>query len=490
MISWMQNNNRYLVVTIWIATIAFIGAGFVGWGSVSFGSSGNSVAKVGDISISNSKYSFTYNNIYAQYAQKLGKDFDKKRAKEFGLEKSVLTNLINQAYLLNFAKEFGIVVSEKEIGLTVTNFTQFKDKSGQFKKEYYDNFLNSRGLKAKEFEAILKDDATIKKLFKLINVAPQKLEKDAISTIFNIGDKIKYKLIKASEIEVKVEDSKLKSFWESRKDKYLTKTEYKLDLLWTKGKDLNLSKNDIENYYKTNSFNFVDKSGKVQELDKVKDLVKNSLILEKIKKQASIERSRFKKGKISATETLTLSDGDSKFSANIWKKIHQFKEGDFLKPSAVEASYVTIHINSIKKPIQMSFDNAKSIVTNEFINTNKSKQLEKLVKDALKNSETFNLKSDDFITMSSSKVLPNLSQQDSNIVYRTIFNSNKESDAIKISDGFLVYKIIEQKIIDNNSSNVYSDKDIANMKNSELSNNLIKKLSLKYKTEIYLKDIK
>ena len=29
MIAWMQKHNKYLVVTIWIATIAFIGAGFV-----------------------------------------------------------------------------------------------------------------------------------------------------------------------------------------------------------------------------------------------------------------------------------------------------------------------------------------------------------------------------------------------------------------------------------------------------------------------------
>ena len=49
MISWMQKHNKYLVWTIWIATIAFIGAGFVGWGSYSFGSKAGNVAKVGDV---------------------------------------------------------------------------------------------------------------------------------------------------------------------------------------------------------------------------------------------------------------------------------------------------------------------------------------------------------------------------------------------------------------------------------------------------------
>ena len=33
----MQRHKKYLIVTIWISTIAFIGAGFVGWGQYSYG---------------------------------------------------------------------------------------------------------------------------------------------------------------------------------------------------------------------------------------------------------------------------------------------------------------------------------------------------------------------------------------------------------------------------------------------------------------------
>jgi peptidyl-prolyl cis-trans isomerase D len=51
MISWMQKHNKYLIVTIWIATIAFIGAGFVGWGSYSYGSKVSAIAQVGDVDI-------------------------------------------------------------------------------------------------------------------------------------------------------------------------------------------------------------------------------------------------------------------------------------------------------------------------------------------------------------------------------------------------------------------------------------------------------
>ena len=37
MITWMQRHRKYLVVTMWISAIAFVGAGFVGWGQYSYG---------------------------------------------------------------------------------------------------------------------------------------------------------------------------------------------------------------------------------------------------------------------------------------------------------------------------------------------------------------------------------------------------------------------------------------------------------------------
>ena len=43
MITWMQRHKKWLVITIWISTIAFVGAGFVGWGSYEYGKQGGVV---------------------------------------------------------------------------------------------------------------------------------------------------------------------------------------------------------------------------------------------------------------------------------------------------------------------------------------------------------------------------------------------------------------------------------------------------------------
>ena len=63
MITWMQRHKKWLVITIWISTIAFIGAGFVGWGSYKYGTQGGVVATVGSREVSIEEYQQEYSNL-------------------------------------------------------------------------------------------------------------------------------------------------------------------------------------------------------------------------------------------------------------------------------------------------------------------------------------------------------------------------------------------------------------------------------------------
>ena len=68
MITWMQRHKKYLVVTIWISTIAFVGAGFVGWGAYDFNTDrASAVAKVGDRKITVQEFQMAYSNHYSYY---------------------------------------------------------------------------------------------------------------------------------------------------------------------------------------------------------------------------------------------------------------------------------------------------------------------------------------------------------------------------------------------------------------------------------------
>lgn len=81
MISWMQKHRKYLVITIWISTIAFVGAGFVGWGSFDYGSMSGDVAKVGKVKVSKEDYSALYGNMYNYYSKVTGGKLDEATLK-------------------------------------------------------------------------------------------------------------------------------------------------------------------------------------------------------------------------------------------------------------------------------------------------------------------------------------------------------------------------------------------------------------------------
>jgi peptidyl-prolyl cis-trans isomerase D len=132
----MQKHNKYLVITIWIATIAFIGAGFVGWGSYQYGAKAGSIAKVGDIEISKAKFDMAYSDMYQQYNQMLQGKLDEEKAREMGLTQQAFSSLATQALLLNLAKEFGIVVTEEELADKLAQIPAFQTE-GKFDKTVY-----------------------------------------------------------------------------------------------------------------------------------------------------------------------------------------------------------------------------------------------------------------------------------------------------------------------------------------------------------------
>ena len=81
MITWMQRHRKYLVVTMWISAIAFVGAGFVGWGQYSYGEKATAVAKVGNVDISMRELQQSYSRLYSQYNKMFQGNFDEIKQK-------------------------------------------------------------------------------------------------------------------------------------------------------------------------------------------------------------------------------------------------------------------------------------------------------------------------------------------------------------------------------------------------------------------------
>ncbi len=484
MISWMQNNNKFTVIVMWIAALSFILSTAVIGGSAGLRS--NSIGKVGDIELSKDKFQMEYSQLFQQYNQMMQGKFDEKQAKQMGLQNQVIQRMAAEAKLLNLAKEFGIIVTEEEAAKELASYPAFQT-NGKFDRKIYDTYLQNRGLKHETFEKNLISQLIIQKTFKLLNSKALENEYNAFKIAYEIGDKIKYKVLTSKDINVTIDDKKLKEFWEPRKEQYKTPTKYTLEVQWTETKDTPVTDKEVEEYYNKHRFNYTDKDGKILEFKEVKDWVKEATKVAKTKKTALKRYIQFKKGELSSDETLTLNINDPKLSKKLWQEIANGSKGNIMKPKVVNNRYASVKIVNIVSPITKKFEEVKAEITPIYQVEAEKKALSLLAEKKLTNIDNEKLNVSNFITLDNAKT-QNLGinkQETSNLISK-LFTSEQEKGIIPIGSKVMVYKIIEQKLIpmeNNESENLHKNADMIKSQSFQLS--LMKMLDKKYPTKLY-----
>ncbi len=489
MISWMQKHNKYLVWTIWVATIAFIGAGFVGWGSYDFGAKAGNVAKVGSIEIPQTKLNTVYSDIYGQVNQKMQGKLDDKKAKELGLIREAFSRINTQTKLLNFAKDSGIIVSDLEIAKQLSSIKAF-EKDGQFNKEIYKGFLNARRMKANQFEDQLREELILSKTLSLLNVDALPLEIEAMSSAMNIADKIAYKVLNISDINIDTNESAVKIFWETQKENYMTEKSYELAIVLTNSNESEIEDIELKPFYETNSFNYTSSDGKIISFNDAKEKVVLDLKLKKTKKTAQKNYIAFKKEKIKASKIVILDINDNELTKEIWDDILQKNISDITKPKIVDNQYVSVKIIKIKEPRVKTFEESKESVSVVYTNQAKEEALLKLANETLNKFDEVNSTLSDFITLETSDKIKSLNLQESLQFSQKLFTSTKEKGMISLLNKIIVYNIKEQKILpmDENKTD-FVKQTVNQIKQNIFESNLIKILDKRYPTEVYMEGL-
>ena len=490
MISWMQKHNKYLVWTIWVATIAFIGAGFVGWGSYSFGSKAGNVAKVGDIEIEQTKLNMVYSSLYNQYNQAMQGTLDDKKAEELGLVKQAFSRIETQAKVLNFAKDLGIIVSDAEVAQKLQELRIFQ-KDGVFNKEIYDGYLKSQRLRASVFENTLRDELLIEKTFSLLVTDTLPLEEEAVGAAMNVSDKLAYKVLTNDDLNFVIDEAKVKEFWEMKKENFMTPQMYELSIVWTETKDSVVTDEEVKAHYDANSFNYTDGTGKQLPYEEAKTLATSDLKIKKTKKAAQKAYIAYKKGNLESSEKLTLAMNDAKLTQEIWNELKERSAGEIVKPKVVGESYATVKIENVVLPKVKTFEEAKEEVTKLYTVQAKKEALIKLAESTLKNFDQNDAIISDFVKLEENVNLNPLNNQESLQFLQKLFTSSKEKGIISVSNKVIVYNIIEQKLLpmDENQTDLVKQ-TVNELKQSTFESNLIKMLDKQYPTEVYMGGLK
>ena len=489
MISWMQKHNKFLIWTIWVATIAFIGSGFVGWGSYDMGSKAGNVAKIGDVEIKQAKLNSVYSNIYNQYNEYLKGKLDKKKAEEMGLIRQAFSQIATQAKVLNFANEFGIIISDAEVAQRLQEIKGFQTE-GRFDKKIYTSYLQNQRLKAKEFEETLREDLRIQKVFGLINVGSLAFEEEAISKAMNVSDKIAYKVLTKDDLNITIDDAKVKAYWDMQKENFMTKKSYALSIVWTQSKDMLVTDEEIKTFYDTKSFNYTDSKGKQLSLEEAKEAVTSDLKLKKTKKTAQKAYIAFKKGKLESSEKITLDEGDLKLSSDVWKAMQGKVVGDIMKPKIVADTYATIKIEKIINAQVKTFVQAQEEVTALYKVEEEKKGLLALAEMKLKDFNENHAIVSDFIKLEQNILLSPLNAGESLDFVQKLFTSTQEKGMISVDNKIVIYTILEQKFLSVDEKQESIVKETAKTAKERIfESNLLKLLDKKYTTEVYMEGL-
>jgi len=487
MITWMQRHKKWLIITIWISTIAFVGAGFVGWGQYNYGDKAGAVAKVGDVEITQGQLQKTYSNLYNQYSQIFQGNFDEEKAKSFGLESQALRQLTQQALVLNLANSYGLEISDKELLTEIKNQKYFFDND-VFSKEVYKQVLSRNKLSIKEYENDVRKELLIKKTLQLLPIEANKNELNIIEEIGNIADTINYKILTSKDITIDTSDEKIKAFWQTMQTNFMNDISY--DVKFIKQEKISLSFDDakISEYYNDNKTHFKDTDGKILGLDKAKQNVITELNAKETKKEALRSYIAYKKGKLDTKkiQTTNVSLSNNQFNDDVLVKLSKLTmAAPFLKPILINENYFTFELIKINKATPKTYEEAKDEVLPMYFDEQKRVKLQELAKKLV---ATFNGQTLKLVTIKDTEKLTLLKANQANEFLIALFSSQDKRGFITLADGSIVlYNILEQKMLTTTNNNV--NNPIVKLKSTMFNEGLIKKLQNKYKTEIFIQGL-
>ncbi len=485
MISWMQTHRKYLIPTIWISTIAFVGAGFVGWGAYSFGSNKvGEVAKVGERAISGKELQYSYDNVYNYYNQALDGKLTQEKAQELNLENIALNQLIRESLLLNYADELGITALNQEVASKIHSIDNFKE-NGVFSKDIYFKTLKAVNKKVKEFEDSIKKEIIIDKLTLALNLPPTKLEIETLASAIYLQDKLSVKIVKIDENSIKISDKELKEFWSGNKTNFMSDKSYTIEIVKVTANNIDIDENASREFYEGSKHLFKNSEDKILSYEDAKDRVKTKLQLKIAKKEALKKYLAFKNGKISADESLTLTNSSSDIPLD---KIQVAKVGDFIKSIELKDAYIAAKLISINMPEPLKFEDAKKDAKAELFKNRYTKLLEtKTIQEA---NLSKGLKDIGYISMEDSQKFDMLSQEEATLFLERLFSTTGEKGYYIFDDKSIIYKITEQKLSSQNitqESRQELEKTVGSVKSQAIQMALIERLESKYKIENYMK---
>ena len=199
---------------------------FVIWGvgDMLRGFSPSTVASVGGAKISAQDYRFAYDRAIQQYQRRLRRPFTNEEARQIGLDRSVLQQLLSEAAVDDEAHKLGLDISNDALRDIITSNPSFQDKSGAFDPARFEGAMRDMDMNERGFTAELRKQVLRQFIVSALatGIAAPKAEVQAEADYQGQTRSADYFLLPASvagDIPAASEDA-LKAFFNDRKSSY------------------------------------------------------------------------------------------------------------------------------------------------------------------------------------------------------------------------------------------------------------------------------
>ncbi|MDY8108660.1 peptidyl-prolyl cis-trans isomerase [Fulvimarina sp. 2208YS6-2-32] len=156
-------NTLRNATTGWTAKILLVllVASFAVWGigDVFRAGNQNAVLSVGQTEVSLQEYALAYRQASSGISRQLGRPLTAEEAEVFGIDQTVLSQLVSGAILTEQARSIGLGISDQRLARLIADDPSFQDASGSFSRAQFRNLLSEVGLREADYIAFQEDAA-------------------------------------------------------------------------------------------------------------------------------------------------------------------------------------------------------------------------------------------------------------------------------------------------------------------------------------------
>ncbi len=481
MIAWLQSRRKLLVIILAITVVAFVGVGFVGWGQYSYGSKASAVARVGDERVTMEQLQIAYTNLHGYYSQFYGEEIDSSMERE--LQNLALRSLVNDAMLLNYASELGILVSDQAVADRIMRMEAFHHE-GRFDKEIYLESLRNMRREVRDFEDEIKRQLTLERLFSLLELPATPVEQRLMAAGQFMANRLAIEVVEAPQ-NITLSEAAVRDYYEENRYEFMGDPHFDVSYIALSLEGVEATEEEAREQYQRNRMQFLDEAGAPQPYEAVKEKALEAARYAKLRREALRTRIDWRDGKTSATRLDNLPFTNDTLPIEVMDALERASGRTITDPIQTADGFVLARVERRHAPEPLSFEQARPMAE---LMLRQIRMQDSLRQRAEERLERFSGEDVGFVVMGQSEPVGPLNAMESRQLSAEIFGGDSAEGVVMLQNRAVVYRVLEQKLFDKEQfeeARGMLDRQAANLKSNRIQQDLISRLQNRYRIEIY-----